>query len=563
LTSRAHSDLELYWRLLRWARPFRAHLTGFFFLSLLSTPLALLGPVPLKIAVDEVLGEGRIDLLPLAAGLLVLIAVLRETLDLAITYSSTYIGQRIVLAFRTRLFSHAQRLSFAFHDSKGTAESVYRILWDAPAIQHVAVNGVIPLVTAALTIVAMIFVTARIDWALAVVALLITPVLFYVTRSYRKPLRVRYRRLSELEKSALSIVQEVLGALRVVKAFGREEREAQRFEDHSTLTLRVRERLTLFQGGFDILVGLTTAAGTAVVLYLGVDHVQKGVLTLGELLVVMAYLAQLYAPMRTITSKAADIQSSLTSAERAFALLDEAPEVPERPHARPLARAEGRIEFRRVRFGYDPARPVVRDVSLAVPPGARVGISGVTGAGKTTLVNLLTRFYDPDEGAVLLDGVDVRDYRLADLRNQFAIVLQDPVLFSTSIAENIAYARPSASREDIEAAARAANAHDFIAALPEGYDTAVGERGMRLSGGERQRVSLARAFLKDAPILILDEPTSSVDVETEATIMEAMKRLMRNRTTFMIAHRMSTLDHCDVRIDVDQGRITISPLISA
>jgi ATP-binding cassette subfamily B protein len=235
--------------------------------------------------------------------------------------------------------------------------------------------------------------------------------------------------------------------------------------------------------------------------------------------------------------------------------LDEVPDVAERPHALALKRAIGSIEFRGVSFAYDPAHPVLRDVSLRVAPGARVGIAGTSGAGKTTLVNLTTRFYDPTEGQILIDGTDLRDYKLADLRNQFGIVLQEPVLFSTSIAENIAYARPGASDEEILAAAMAADAHTFIAALPEGYATQVGERGVRLSGGQRQRISLARAFLKDAPILVLDEPTSSVDVVTEAAIMEAMERLMRQRTTLIIAHRFSTLQHCDTVLVVQDGRL--------
>jgi ATP-binding cassette subfamily B protein len=282
--------------------------------------------------------------------------------------------------------------------------------------------------------------------------------------------------------------------------------------------------------------------------------VQAGGLTLGELLLVMAYLTQLYEPLRTIAAKIGDLQASAASVERVFAVLDHPPDLVDRPGARPLRRAVGKVELRNVSFGYDD-RPVLQEVSLEVRPGTSVGIAGATGAGKTTLVNLLTRFYDPTSGQVLLDALSLREYRLADLRNQFAIVLQEPVLFSTTIAENIRYGRMEASRAELAAAAKAANAHDFITELPDGYETVVGERGMRLSGGERQRIALARAFLKDAPILILDEPTSSVDVETEALIMEAMRRLMTGRTTFMIAHRLSTLDHCDVRIVLRNGRV--------
>jgi ATP-binding cassette subfamily B protein len=300
---------------------------------------------------------------------------------------------------------------------------------------------------------------------------------------------------------------------------------------------------------------MTTTAGTAAVLYIGIVHVQLGLLSLGSLLLVMGYLAQLYSPLKTISRKIARFQTHLASAERAFNLLDEAPDVAERADARPVVRAAGRVAFEDVSFAYDGVQPVLSRVSFEIAPGTRVGVAGRTGAGKTTLTSLLTRFYDPSAGRILLDDLDLRDYKVADLRNQFAIVLQEPVLFSTSIAENIAYARPGASQTEIVRAAEAANAHDFIVSQPEGYDTRVGERGMLLSGGERQRIALARAFLKDAPILIMDEPTSSVDIRTESAIMEAMERLMTGRTTFMIAHRLTTLESCDLLLVIQDGQL--------
>src|SRR5262249_28219035 len=311
----------------------------------------------------------------------------------------------------------------------------------------------------------------------------------------------------------------------------------------------------VIEGGFGLLISLATAAGLAAVLFLGTRHVQSGVLELGELLLVMGYLAQFYAPLKTLSKKEASMQSYLASAERAFALLDEAPDVAERPHARPLVRAAGAVACRQVSFAYGANPPALRDISFEIGAGTRVGIAGTTGAGKAPLVSLLTGFYDPTAGQILLDGVDLRDYKLADLRNQFAIVLQDSVLFSASIAENIAYARPGAGEAEIIAAAKAAGAHEFIAGLPQGYDTLVGERGMRLSGGERQRIALARALLKGAPLLILDEPTSSIDRRTEALILEAFDRLMHGRTTFLIAHRLSTLKSCDVLLKIENGRL--------
>jgi ATP-binding cassette subfamily B protein len=309
------------------------------------------------------------------------------------------------------------------------------------------------------------------------------------------------------------------------------------------------------EAAFGVLIGVATAGGTAAVLFLGVRHVQSGLMTLGDLLLIMAYLAQLYAPLKTLSNAPAKFASALASAERAFALLDQTPDVLEPAQPRPLARARGAVAFRHVSFSYETDRKVLDGISFELDPGARLGIAGMTGAGKTTLVNLLTRFYDPTAGAICLDGVDLRDYRLADLRDQFAIVLQEPVLFSTTIAENIAYARPAASQDAIIWAARAANADEFIRHFPHGYDTLVGERGMRLSGGERQRISLARAFLKDAPILILDEPTSSVDVRVEALIIEAMEQLMRGRTTLLISHRLTLLEKCDRLLLMENGRV--------
>ena len=365
--------------------------------------------------------------------------------------------------------------------------------------------------------------------------------------------------MKDKENSAIAVIQEALSTVRVVKAFGKEEEEEKKFLHRSTANLKKRYELILFQGGFDIAVSLTMAAGTAAVLFLGVCHVQEGTLTLGGLLIVMTYLSQLYAPLQMIGTKATDIQSSLVSVERAFALLDEKPDVHEKPHAKHLVRSEGALTFQDVSFSYNPDRAILQDLSFKIEPGSCVGIVGRTGAGKTTLLSLLLRFYDPTSGRVLLDGVDLKEYQLTDLRNQYAVVFQEPVLFSTTIGENIAYARPGAKESEIIEAAKAAHAHDFIVKMPKGYETRVGDRGMSLSGGERQRISLARAFLRNAPILILDEPTSAVDTRTEALIMEAVDRLMAGRTTFMVAHRLSTLAKCNFLIRMEEGRL-ISPL---
>jgi len=570
VTQYTYSSIAIYRRLLREARPYWRHLAALFFLNLFSAPLALLIPLPLKIAVDSVIGSKPIsgivaNFLPAAiskatlvvfcAAFVVAIALLNHLQAMTSSLLRTYTGEKLVLAFRAKLFRHAQRLSLAYHDSKGTTDSTYRIQYDAPAIEWILIDGVSPFITAAFTLCGMIYVAAQIDWQLALVALAIAPVLGLIARAYSGHLRAEWNKAYELQSSAMSIVQEVLAAVRIVKAFGQEEREQQRFLHHSKESVWARIRISFAEGGLALLLGLTIASGTAMVLLIGTRHVQSGLLTLGGLLMIMTYVSQLYGPLEMLSSMAAHIQGSLASAQRAFVLLDELPDVVERQNATAIDRCLGGVSFEAVSFAYNKNSPVLSNVSFEVAPATRVGITGITGAGKTTLVNLLSRFYDPTEGRVLLDAKDIRDYRLTDLRNQFSMVLQEPVLFSTSIAENISYARPAATEEQIIRAAKAANAHDFIVGLPDGYDTVVGERGMLLSGGERQRISLARAFLKDAPILILDEPTSALDSQTEALILEALERLMIGRTTFIIAHRLSTIRNADKILILEDGAV--------
>jgi ATP-binding cassette, subfamily B, bacterial len=570
-TTRA-SQQTLSRRLLHQVWPYWPYVVGIFLLDLVATPLALLGPVPLKIAVDTIVGSqplppllrallpdpethSKLLLLGVAAGLLVFVAFLTHLQALGSYVLRTHTGEWLTLHFRALLFRHVQRLAFAFHDARGTADTIYRIQYDAPSVQWLTIHGVIPLLTSVITLLSMIYVTACLDWQLALVAMSIIPFLMAIPKIYDCRMRGQYTSVKELESSSLGIVHEVLTALRVVKAFGREDHEQERFVAQSTAGMGARIRLAFAESAFGLLSNVITAIGTALVLYIGVRSVLVSRLTLGELLMVIAYLTQLYGPLNAIGDKIISLQPYIASIKRAFELLDEVPDVAERPHARPLKRAAGAIEFRDVGFAYDGENLVLDGVSFAIEAGTRLGIAGRTGAGKSTLMSLLMRFYDPSRGQILLDGVDLRDYKLAELRNQFAIVMQDPVLFSTSIAENIAYGRPGASFQDIVTAAKVANAHDFIVALPNGYDTLVGERGLRLSGGERQRIALARAFLKDAPILILDEPTSAIDVATEALIMEAMQRVMAGRTTLMIAHRLSTLDVCDARLVIEHGRL--------
>jgi ATP-binding cassette subfamily B protein len=526
----------------------------------------------MKIAVDSVLGSQPLPafltpfvpqtlttstggLLAVAAGLIIATMLVRQIRGIAETALGTFASEKLLLENRTRLFRHVQRLSLSYHDTQGTADSIYRLQYDTPAIQTIVIGSLISLVTSCVTFVGMAYVVILLDWKLALLAVTVTPALVIIGYFNRRIVRRRSREVKRLESAAMSVVQEVLGALRVVKAFGQEDREGARFLQQSRQGMQARLRLTLLRSGLRLLRRVTLSTAGAIALVVGVLHVQSGELTLGNLILIMGYMGGLYGPLASITQMAGGLQGTLVSAERIFALLDAAPEVPEHTKARPLARARGAIAFDRVSFGYGERGPVLHDLTFDIAPGTKLGIIGATGSGKTTLVSLLTRLYDPSSGRILLDGVDLREYRLADLRNQFSVVLQEPILFSATIGENIAYARPDATQAEVIAAAQAANVHDVVSALPDGYGTRVGERGMQLSGGERQRVALARAFLRDAPILILDEPTSSVDMKTEALIVEAMDRLMHGRTTFMVAHRVTTLKECDLLLAIDEGRL--------
>ena len=559
-------------RILLHARPYWPHISGLFILSLLATPLVLLKPYALKLLIDSGFGSQPVpgffrsffpsgfifsftSVLLLTVGLVILIALIDNILVFVSWLLSIFTGEKLVLNFRIQLFNHIQRLSLSYHDKKGSSDSMYRIQWDTMSIRNLLLTQLSVLLANSLTLIAMVIVMFFINWKFAVITLCIMPALFILTRlSTRRLIRDWYK-VKEQESIAMNVIHEVLGSLRVVKAFGRENNENDRFGERSNVAVDGQVKLAKVAATYSFLVSMLLAIGTAGFIYVGAMFVHTGKMTLGDLTLVIAYLAQVFGPLQSIIKNLNDIQSSVASIDRVFAVLDEDKEVKEDPHAVPLLRVKGEFKFEQVNFSYNNSNSTLQDISFEIRSGDRVGIMGSTGAGKSTLINLLNRFYDPSSGNIKIDGKDIRNYKLADYRDQFSMVLQEPVLFSTTISENISYGKHNATQEEIFEAAKAANAHDFIIKMKDGYDSMVGERGMQLSGGERQRIAIARAFIKDAPVLILDEPTSSLDIKTEAQVMEAMDRLMAGRTTFMITHRLDTLNSCNLILHLENGRL--------
>jgi ATP-binding cassette, subfamily B, bacterial len=554
-------------RVLPYLRPYKGLAAAALAMVLGSAAMALLSPWPLALLVDTVLGNKPMPaLLGFLDGLdtetLLMIAVLSGLLvtglehGLAVVddYVNTKLDQRMVLDLRSDLFRHTQRLSLSFHDSKRTGALMYQINNQASAVGAVTI-ALPPVVTSVLTLIGMFVVVYRIEPTLALLSLTVVPFIYYSAGYYAKRIAPRVMEVRRMEGQSLAIVHEAMAMMRVIIAFGREPHEYHRFRKQGEGAVDARVRLTVRQTMFSLAVTMITAIGTALVLAFGAHSVLRHRMTVGELLVVMGYIASIYKPLEQISNTVSTLQEQFINLRGALDLLDTDPEVEEKPGAWRIERAAGRVAFQGVSFSYPGRRGTLKDVSFDAPTGTRVAVVGPTGAGKSTLLSLIPRFYDPRGGRVLLDKHDLRDLRLESLRSQISIVLQEPLLFSGTIGDNIRYGRLDASSGDVVAAARAANAHDFIEALPRGYRTELGERGAKLSGGERQRISVARAFLKDAPILILDEPTSSIDSKTEAVILEALERLMEGRTTFMVAHRLSTIQHADLILVMNHGEV--------
>jgi ATP-binding cassette, subfamily B, bacterial len=559
--------LKDFRRVVPYIRPHKRLAIVSLVLMVASAGMALLAPWPLAILLDTVLGNeplpsllswlgglGTYELLGIAVGAGLLFTALEHGLAVVDEYVNTKLDQSMVLDLRSRMFRHAQRLSMAYHDSKQMGKLMFQINTQASAVGAVTVS-IPPLLQSVLTLVGMFVVVLQIQTTLALLALIVVPFIYCSAGVYTRYIEPRVYHVRRLEGDSLAIVHEAMAMLRVIVAFGREKHEYDRFRRQGEEAVAARVHLTVRQTLFTLAVTMITAIGTALVLGFGAHYVLENEMTVGELVVVMGYIASIYKPLEQISTTFSTLQQAFISLRSAFDLLDTAPDIAERPDALALERTRGQVAFEAVQFSYVGRRGTLRDVSFEVESGQCVAIVGPTGAGKSTLLSLLMRFYDPQHGRVLVDGHDVRDLRLEDLRKQVSVVLQEPLLFGGTIRENIRYGRLEASDEEVEAAARAANCHDFIGALPKGYDTKLGERGALLSGGERQRISVARAFLKDAPILILDEPTSSIDSRTEAVILDALARLIEGRTTFMVAHRLSTVRDADLILVLDHGRV--------
>ena len=562
--------------LARWTlsflEPYRTRVAAVAALSFAEIGLAALAPWPLKVVVDNVLG-GRPLPEPLevltrstiggsVVALLVvvvvgglLIQILAELVRIAHTQLQVNMAQRIVYKLRADLLHHLQALPLRHHILTKTADSVYRLDADAHCVDDLIIGGVFPLALAALNLSVMFTVLVYLDVTLALLALAVVPFLYLSLRYYTKTMTDRAERVKMLESSVVERAFEVLSSIAAVKSFARERHEVERFSRQGDETMHARLGLTWQESLFSLTVTAITLAGTALVLVVGGLHVLGGTLTLGGLLVVIAYLAAVYNPIAEIAHTTGSLRQAMVSARRVRDIFALTPEPMDAPDAIDASRISGQVRFDHVRFAYDPNRPVLDGVSFEAHPGEMLALVGLTGAGKTTIANLIPRLFEPDAGQVLVDGIEVTRYALRTLRERVAVVPQHPVLFAGSIADNIRYGRLDASMREVEAAARAAHAHDFVRRLPLGYETAVAEGGATLSGGERQRLGIARALLKNAPILILDEPTSAMDAISESEIFDALESLREKRTILVIAHRLATIRHATRILVLHDGRL--------
>jgi ATP-binding cassette subfamily B protein len=567
---------------LSFLRPYRGRVTLLAVLLLTEIGLGALAPWPLAVVIDNVLGgqsfprgitrwaaidaalshakaalthNNRFAFLVLVVIAGVVLQVVNQLVSAYGTQVQVDTGQRMVYDLRSRLFQHLTALGLHHHITTSTADAVYRVDVDAYAIENLVMSGIFPLATSIASLTVMFGVLLYMNVTIALWSLAVVPFLYLSLRYYTSTLVTREERVKELESKLLERLYETFGAMKLVKSFAREPHELGRYSQAGEKTMDARIAITWQQSLFSVIVSTITILGTALVVIVGGTLVMRGVLTVGRLYVVINYLGAVYGPLSAIAHTTGQLQGALAGAKRVRAMFALTPETVDVPDAVPASPIEGHIRFEDVGFNYPDGTSVLHGITFSAKPGEMVALVGLTGAGKTTLISLIPRFYDVTAGRVLIDGVDVRRYRVRELRERIGIVLQDPVLFSGTIAENLRYGRLDATPEEIEQAARAAHAHEFVSRLPKGYDTEIAEAGGGLSGGERQRLSMARAILKNAPILILDEPTSSLDAISEEIVFDALRRLRAGRTTLVIAHRLSTVRDADRILVLDGGRI--------
>ena len=532
----------------------------------------LLQPWPLKIVLDNVLksreihgwldsfilsvaGQDRLAILRFAALAVLGIALVDAICSYTEKYVTTSVGQWVMHDLRLMLYHRIQRLSLAYHDEKQTGDLLSRVTSDIDAIQSFIASGLLTALVNGMTLVGMVGVMFYINWRFTLIALSVAPVLFGVVFTYTRRIKKASREVRKKEGEIVSVIQEVFSSIRVVKAFAREDYEERRLEEESLEGVEIALRARGLKAKLAPIVDIIVAIGTAMVLWFGARMALTGTLSAGSLILFIWYLGKMYKPMQELSKMTDAYSKASVGYERIREVLDTEREVKDLPGARRAPFFKGYIEFERVNFSYTPETPILKDVSFKIEPGQVAALVGPTGAGKTTIIGLIPRFYDPTSGVVKIDGADVRQFRQKSLRQQISLVLQETLLFHGPIWNNIAYGKPNASRGEIFRAAELANAHEFIEKMPDGYNTIVGERGVTLSGGQRQRIAIARAIIRDTPILILDEPSSGLDAASEKLVFEALDRLMQNRTTIVIAHRLSTIRRANVIYAVKDGEI--------
>ena len=553
-------------------RPYWGLLTLAFLAMLVESGADLLEPWPLKVVLDYVIGakrppawleslldaNGRLGLLNLATATVIAVALVGAVSSYTERYLSTTIGKRVGFDLRHALYHHVQRLSLSFYEHRQTGDMVVRLTADIDTVEDFITGAVLGIVLDILTLVGMSVVMFYLDWRFALIGLSIAPVLFVVVFRFMHRIKDATREVKRRQSELASVVQETISSARVVKAFAREDFEERRLDRQSMASVDASLRARSVKATLAPLVDVIIATGTCLVLFFGARFALAGHITPGALVVFVVYLGKMYKPIKDLSKTADTFSKSSVSFERIGELLSTERQVTDRPGARSAPRFEGRIAFDRVMFGYSAGEPVLNNASLFVDPEQRAALVGPTGSGKSTLLALIPRLYDVLGGTVEVDGNDVRSYTLQSLREQVSFVLQDPVLFRATIAENIAYGRPGASEHDILRASKLAHADEFISHMPQGYETVLGERGETLSGGQRQRIAIARALIRDTPILLLDEPSSSLDPESEELIFDGLATLLTGRTSITIAHRLATVRKADVIFFLDHGTIVES-----